>query len=764
METARVVNTANGISTAGTQVNTANIDNLSDAVICAFLASQPSSPQLVNEDLEQIHLDDLEEMDLKWQMAMLTMRARRFLKNTRRKLNVNRKKIVSFDKTKVEFFNCHKRGHFAREYRAPKAQDNRNRESYDWSNQIEDRPNYALIAYFTSSSDSEAGLKSVEVRLELFKINEFIYSKDIKKLKFEIHCNEITIRELRNKLETTQKEKDDIQLTVEKLKNASKSLNKLIDSQIMDNCKKGLKYNAVPPPHIGLFMPYKPDLSYIGLEEFTSKPAVETLNAKTSEDVPKVVKNDNGAPIIKDWKLNDEDKSVPQPKIEKKTVKPSVPKGNPQMDLQEKRVIDSGCSRHMTGNMSYLTDYKEIDGGYVAFGGNSKGRKIIGNDTIRTDHKVKMIRCDNGTEFKNKDMNQFCEMKGIMRQYSVARTLLQNGVAKWRNETRIEVAKTMIERKSSQDDGLTPSNDVGKKVNEAPGQENECNDQEEKDSVNSTNKANAVSLIVNAASNEVNVVSRKSSIKRHDDLNMPDLEDISIFKDSNEDVFGVEADVNNLEYIFLVSPIPTTRIYKDHPFKQVTRDMHSAPQTRIMNKLDERETVIRNKVRLVAQGYIQEEGIDYDEVFASVARIEAIRLFLAYALFKDFVVYQMDVKSAFLYGNIEEEVYVCQPIGFEDPDFPDKFYKVEKALYRLDQASRAWYETLSTYLLGNRFQRGKIDKTLFIRRHKGDILLVQVYVDDIIFGSTKKELCTSFENLMHDKFQMSSMGELTFFL
>ncbi|GJS79766.1 putative ribonuclease H-like domain-containing protein [Tanacetum coccineum] len=182
------------------------------------------------------------------------------------------------------------------------------------------------------------------------------------------------------------------------------------------------------------------------------------------------------------------------------------------------------------------------------------------------------------------------------------------------------------------------------------------------------------------------------------------------------------------------------------------------------NKKDERGIVIRNKARLVAQGYTQEEGINYDEVFAPVARIKAIRLFLAYASFKDFVVYQMDVKSAFLYGKIEEEVYVCQPPGFEDPDFPDRVYKVEKALYGLHQAPRAWYETLSTYLLDNGFQRGKIDKTLFIKRHKGDILLVQVYVDDIIFGSTKKELCNAFEKLMHEKFQMSSMGELTFFL
>nr|GEU48810.1 putative ribonuclease H-like domain-containing protein [Tanacetum cinerariifolium] len=163
-------------------------------------------------------------------------------------------------------------------------------------------------------------------------------------------------------------------------------------------------------------------------------------------------------------------------------------------------------------------------------------------------------------------------------------------------------------------------------------------------------------------------------------------------------------------------------------------------------------------------GHTQEEGIDYDEVFASVARIEAIRLFLAYASFMGFMVYQMDVKSAFIYGTIEEEVYVCQPRGVEDLNYPDKVYKVVKALYGLHQATRAWYETLANYLLENGFQIVKIDQTLFIKKQKEDILLVQVYVDDIIFGSTNNELCKAFEKLMKDKFQMSSMGELTFFL
>ncbi|GJY04078.1 putative ribonuclease H-like domain-containing protein [Tanacetum coccineum] len=182
------------------------------------------------------------------------------------------------------------------------------------------------------------------------------------------------------------------------------------------------------------------------------------------------------------------------------------------------------------------------------------------------------------------------------------------------------------------------------------------------------------------------------------------------------------------------------------------------------NKRDERGVVVRNKARLVAQGYTQEEGIDYDEVFAPVARIEAIRLFLAFASFMGFIVYQMDIKSAFLYGTIDEEVYVSQPPGFVDPDHPKKVYKVVKALYGLHQAPRAWYATLSTFLEKHGYKRGTIDKTLFIKRDKKDIMLVQVYVDDIIFGSTKKSWCDEFEALMKSIFQKSSMGELTFFL
>nr|GFA97946.1 hypothetical protein [Tanacetum cinerariifolium] len=243
------------------------------------------------------------------------------------------------------------------------------------------------------------------------------------------------------------------------------------------------------------------------------------------------------------------------------------------------------------------------------------------------------------------------------------------------------------------------------------------------------------------------------------------FEDILGVTSNSEESNGVEADVSNMEITITASPTPTLRIHRDHPKSQIISHVDTPIQTRnkskepkkisdalqdpswveaipigtkwvLKNKKDERGIVIRNKARLVAQGYTQEEGIDYDEVFAPVARIEAIRLFLAYASFMGFTVYQMDVKSAFLYGTIDEEVYVMQPLRFQDPEYPARFYKVEKAMYGLHQAPRAWYGTLSKYLFSNGFQRGIIDQTLFIRRQRGDFILIQVYVDDIIFGSS----------------------------
>ncbi|GJS55019.1 putative ribonuclease H-like domain-containing protein [Tanacetum coccineum] len=1248
--------------------NSTNTDSMSDVVIYSFFANQSNSPQLNDEDLQQIDADDLEEMDLKWQMAMLTMRARRFLNKTGRKINANGSETIGFNKSKVECYNCHKKGHFARECRAPR--ENRNREpvrrnvtvettetkalvaqdglGYDWSDQAEEGPtNFALMAYTSSgsssssSSDSEvstcskaclksyetlkehydnltkdfnksqlnvgaykAGLESVEARLDVYKKNEVVFEEDIKILKLDIKLRDNALIELRKKFEKAKKERDDLKLTLEKFGNSSKNLSKLLEIQVSDKFKTGVGfdsqvvdshvfdsqkndryktiegYHVVPPPYTGNFMPPKYDLvladegEYVFSKSITSIPDVAISEAKTSVSKPKSI----GEPLIEDMISDSEDENdtkfkskqrkpsftktefvksnehVKTPresvkKVENKkqakyprknsqsprgnqrnwnnlmtlklgsnfefknkacyecgsfnhlikdydlyekkmvektvwnnarrenhqnsqrmthqtnarrenhpkgnfvpkavliksgiktfntaglfnksitnknsnlkekvnTVKENVttawPKavGNPQLELQEKGVIDSGCSRHMTGNKSYLSDYEEIDGGFVAFGGD-KGGRITGKGKISTgkldfedvyfvkelkfnlfsvsqmcdkknsvlftdtecvvlspdfklldenhvllrvprkynmynvdlknivpsggltclfakamldesnlwhrrlghknliDLKVKVIRCDNGTEFKNKVMNQFYDMKGIKRDFSVARTPQQNRVLviKPHNKTpyvrflgrklalrfmrpfgcldtilntldhlgkfdgksdewffigystnskayrvfnsRTRIVEENLHVKFSEEthnivgngpnwlfdiDALTismnykpvvagnqtdgnactkeyidagqdrkklvpdqkyillllltsdpllykslkdsldarfkPSREEEKMDSEHP--ENEYSEvpnteeprinQEHDANVNITNNINTVSPTVNVVGIENNVVNKNIVYGCIDDPNMPNLEEIVYFDDDEE--VGAEADMNNLATTMPISLIPTTGVHKDHPLEQIIGDIQSVPQTRRMtknvtkhvepkkkvwtlvelpygkraigtkwvyrNKKDDRGIVVRNKVRLVAQGYTQEEGIDYDEVFALVARIEAIRLFLAYASFINFIVYQMDVKSAFLYGTIEEEVYVFQPSGFEDPEFPNKVYKVEKALYGVHQAPRAWYKTLSTYLLENRFRRRTIDKTLFIKKDKDD---AQEILDEFYGGA-----------------------------
>ncbi|GKB56427.1 retrovirus-related pol polyprotein from transposon TNT 1-94 [Tanacetum coccineum] len=181
-------------------------------------------------------------------------------------------------------------------------------------------------------------------------------------------------------------------------------------------------------------------------------------------------------------------------------------------------------------------------------------------------------------------------------------------------------------------------------------------------------------------------------------------------------------------------------------------------------KLDEYGDVLKNKARLMAKGYRQEEGIDFEESFAPVARIEAIRIFIANVASKNMTIYQMDVKTAFLNGKLNEEVYDCQPEGFVDLDHPTHVYRLKNALYGLKQAPRAWYITLSRFLLANKFSKGVVDPTLFTRKTSKYILLVQIYVDDIIFASTNPKDCDIFSKETSSKFQMSMMGQMLFFL
>ncbi|GJU22166.1 putative ribonuclease H-like domain-containing protein [Tanacetum coccineum] len=383
------------------------------------------------------------------------------------------------------------------------------------------------------------------------------------------------------------------------------------------------------------------------------------------------------------------------------------------------------------------------------------------------DKKVKIIRCDNETEFKNKVMDDFCREKGIRREFSVAKTHQQNGaeavstacyvqnrvlVVKPHNKTPYELFRGKFDAKSDEDlccDILSIA--VGTISNESAGTQGELNagtstqkeeisqdcivmpiwkdasyfDSPSKDVGNGEPKSatDDQNPEVNTGHFKLNTIDSSVSTASSNDQDSPkdmfklgashtlETTHVEFFSDEDEP----EVDLGNITNSYIVPTTPNIRIHKTMQSEELSANSHSQ------------------------QGHKQEEGIDYEEVFAPVARIEAIRLFLAYASFMGFS-------------------------GFKDPNNPDKVYKVVKALYGLHQAPRAWYETLANYLLSNGFKKGKIDQTLFIKKQKGDILLVQVYVDDIIFGSTNKELCTGFEKLMKDKFQMSSLGELTFFL
>ncbi|GJS05336.1 retrovirus-related pol polyprotein from transposon TNT 1-94 [Tanacetum coccineum] len=210
-----------------------------------------------------------------------------------------------------------------------------------------------------------------------------------------------------------------------------------------------------------------------------------------------------------------------------------------------------------------------------------------------------------------------------------------------------------------------------------------------------------------------------------------------------------------------VSPVqevvaPRAEVLADSPMS--TFIDQDAPST------NESGRVLKNKARLVAQGFRQEEGINFEESFIPVARIEVIRIFIANAAHKNMTIYQMDVKTAFLNGELKEKVYVSQPEGFVDQDNPSHVYKLKKALYGLKQAPRAWYAMLSSFLISQQFSKGAVDPTLFTRHAGNDILLVQIYVDDIIFASTNTAMCNEFANQMTNKFKMSMMGQMSFFL
>nr|GEZ68430.1 ribonuclease H-like domain-containing protein [Tanacetum cinerariifolium] len=436
------VSAAVSVSDVGAKLSAStlpNVDSLSNAVIYSFFVSQSSSPQLDNEDLKHIDADDLGEMNLKWHMAMLTMRARKFLQKTGRNLGVNGPTSMCFDMAKVECYNCHRKGHFAKEC------------SYDWSYQAKEEPtNFSLMAFSSSSSNSssdcefrksqfdimsyQTGLESIEARLLAYKKNESILEENIKLLNIEVQLRDTALATLRQKLETTEKDRDDLNIKLEKFQTSSKRLTDLLASQTLD--KAGLGYNskvftqamfdydnyyssksdndswspsnlydrfvpsggyhAVPPHLTGTFMPPKPDLV------FHTPPSDENEHLafnvqlspfKHEQDLPST----SMPPSLRIGFLTLRRKiylRIPLHKISAAALSKSKPVLSaaartisvvgPKFSKTRPNIAPYAVSKSKSPNISYLSDFEELNGGYVAFGGNPKGSKITGKGKIKT--------------------------------------------------------------------------------------------------------------------------------------------------------------------------------------------------------------------------------------------------------------------------------------------------------------------------------------------------------------------------------------------
>nr|ABB46643.2 retrotransposon protein, putative, Ty1-copia subclass [Oryza sativa Japonica Group] len=433
------------------------------------------------------------------------------------------------------------------------------------------------------------------------------------------------------------------------------------------------------------------------------------------------------------------------------------------------------------------------------------------------------IRSDNGSEFKNTNIEDYCDDLGIKHELSATYSPQQNGVVERKNRTLIEMARTMLDEY-----GYASNSKAYRVYNKNKGIVEETADVQ----FNETNGSQEGHENLDDVGDEGLMRAMKNmSIGDVKPIEVEDKPSTSTQDEPSTSASPSQPQVEVEEEKAQDSPMPPrihTVLSKHHPIDQFLGDISKGVQTRsrvasicehysfvsclepkhvdealcdpdwmnamheelnnfarnkvwtlverprdhnvigtkwvFRNKQDEIGLVVRNKPRLVAQGFTQDEGLDFGETFAPVARLEAIRILLAFASCFDIKLFQMDVKSAFLNGEIAELVFVEQPLGFEDPKNPNHVYKLSKALYGLKQAPRAWYERLRDFLLSKYFKIGKVDTTLFTKIIGDDFFVCQIYVDDIIFGSTNEVFCKEFGNMMSREFEMSMIGELSFFL
>nr|GEZ05891.1 copia protein [Tanacetum cinerariifolium] len=737
-------------------------------------SKKSNSSQLARKDLEQINPDDLEERDLQWEMAMLTIRARR---------------------------------HFARKCRAPKNQENRGREygrktmsienltenaliaqdgigGYDWSYQAEEEhpTNFALIEFTSSGSSgsssnsdykknvrsrsdkgyhavplpytgnyippkpdlmfideqvesesvdvvstvSSSVVKTVESKVESVDVknkgvktkpvwnNNFSppiikdwNSNDESEVEFEHKVEVKTVRPCIEKIKfvKTAREKVEKVETPKQykhyLRGNQRNWNNLMSKRLGKNqenvkSRSDKGYHAVPPPYTGNYIPPKPDLMFID-EQVKSKSvdfvftvstsAIKTVESKfESVDVKNkgmcstietklVRKNNFSPPIIEDWISDDESEVEFEPKVKDKIIRPSIEKikfVKTARETEEKLLDESQVLLRVPRKDNiYIVDLKSVDptGGLTCLFAKATTdesnlwHRRLGHINYKTMNKLVRGNLVKGQAEKKKEPKQ----EYILIPIYITDPLISQGP----NDSVVDAGKKATEVDANQ-------------VSDIGGQDT---------------RINAAGTPASTNAFEKHPFGRFSPFKNAFSLpHLPIVTPINvtgIFANAYDDeAVEEEVNMNNVVSSYTIPDALLTKFLNDHPKDQTLVDLPKdkwAIGTKwvFRNKKDERGIVIKNKPRLVAQGHTQEEGINYDEVFATVARIKAIRLFLAYASFKDFVVYQMNVKSAFLYGKIEEEVYVCQTPGFEDLDFPDKVYKVEKAFYQLHQAPRA---------------------------------------------------------------------------